>query len=706
MTPPPENPLLAESGLPRFDAITAAHVLPAVKQLIAQCGDLLAEVERGATPTFESIFGPLDEIGRRWERTWGPVAHLFGVKNSPELREAYEAALPEIVEFGLRVRQSEPIYKALKTLRDGPEWTRLAPAQQRIVTQRVRSAELAGIGLSGPARERFNDIARELSQLSTQFSNHVLDATKQYALVLTDPADAEGLPLSLRSLAAQSYNAHKQADDPPATPDAGPWRITLDLPSCVPFLQHCRRRDLRAEMYRAFVTRASAGELDNTEICRRILALRREHARLLGYENFAQVSLAEKMAPSPQAVLEMLERLRQAAWGPAHQEMQELHELAIAAGQTEPIEHWDVPFWAERLRERRFQFTEEDLRPYFPHERVLAGLFSLAERLFGIRVMPAPDAAGLWHPDVRLFHVSDESGRPLASFTYDPYSRPENKRGGAWMDDCLARRPRPDAPGEFQLPVAHLVCNCTPPIGEKPSLMTFREVETLFHEFGHGLQHMLTTVDFPDAAGISGIEWDAVELPSQFLENWCYHRPVVLGMTAHVETGEPLPEELFEKLRAARTFRAGSNFLRQIMLGLTDLRLHTDFDPDGPQTIFDVQREVMTSTSVLPMFPQDRFLCSFTHVFAGGYAAGYYSYKWAEVLSADAFAAFEEAGLEDEAALRRLGRRFRETVLALGGSRHPLEVFTAFRGREPSPEPLLRHNGLLASAPAAPGASP
>lgn len=688
------NPLLTRRGLPPFDAIQPQHVLPAVKQLLAECEEIVAAVEQAGGASWESLFHPLDEVGRRFERTWGPVAHLFGVKNSPELREAYEAALPQVVDFGLRLRQSEPIYKALKGLRDGPDWPRLDAAQQRIITQKIRSAELAGIGLPPEQRERFNAIARELSQLGTQFSNHVLDATKQYSLVVTDAADAEGLPLSLRRLAAQSYNATKPADAPDATPESGPWRITLDQPSYVPFVQHCRNRALRAEVYRAFVTRAASGELDNSDICRRLLALRREQAALLGYRTFAEMSFAEKMAPSPQAVLEMLERLRAAAWGPGEQDMQEIHELAIASGQTAPLEHWDVPFWAERLRERRFNFTDEDLRPYFPHERVLEGMFSLAERLFGIRVVPADADAPRWHPDVRFFQIVDEDGRPRAAFYYDPYSRPENKRGGAWMDDCLTRRPASESGGPPQLPVAHLVCNCTPPVGEKPSLLTFREVETLFHEFGHGLQHMLTTVDYPDAAGISGVEWDAVELPSQFMENWCYHRPVVLGMTAHFETGQPLPEELFEKLCAARTYRAGSNFLRQIMLGLTDLTLHTDFDPQGPQSIFDVQRQVMERTSVLPMFPEDRFLCSFSHIFAGGYAAGYYSYKWAEVLSADAFAAFEEAGLDDEPALQETGRRFRDTVLAEGGSRHPLEVFAAFRGREPSPEPLLRHNGL------------
>lgn len=686
------NPLLAREGLPRFDQIAPEHVEPAVRVLLQDAEHRLAELEQGARPEWHALLPPLEQIGYAFERTWGPVTHLFGVKNSDELRRAYEAVLPDVVSFGLRVRQSEPVYRALKALRGSDAWPRLDEAQRRIVEKKLLAAELAGIGLGPEPRRRFNEMARELSKLSSDFSNHVLDATKAYALIVTDPVDAEGLPLSLRRLAAQSFNEHRGPHDPQATPENGPWRITLDQPVSTPFLKHCRNRDLREQVFRAYLTRASSGELDNTPLCRRILELRREQARLLGYETFAELSLAEKMAPSVAAVLEMLERLRSAAWDAANRDLQEIHELAIASGETRPLMHWDVAFWAERLRERRFQFSEEDLRPYFPHERVLQGLFELVNRLFGVRVVPADDAAPRWHPDVRFFRLVDESGRDVAAFYYDPYSRPENKRGGAWMDECFSRR---RVNGALQIPVAHLVCNGTPPAGGKPSLLTFREVETLFHEFGHGLQHMLTRVDYPDAAGINGVEWDALELPSQFMENWCYHRPTLMGMTAHYETGEPLPEELFRKICAARTFRAGSDMLRQVTFGLTDFELHTRFDPLGNESIFDVQRRVMERTSVLPMLPDDRSLCAFQHIFAGGYAAGYYSYKWAEVLSADAFAAFEEAGLENEAAVREVGRRFRDTVLALGGGRHPMDVFRDFRGRDPDPQALLRQYGLV-----------
>jgi oligopeptidase A len=688
---PTDNPLLQPSGLPDFAHVAPEHVEPAVRQLLADAERRIAELEANVAPTWDAIVPPLDDIGRAFEQTWGPVNHLFGVKNSEDLRTAREAVLPDVVSFGLRMCQSEPIYKAIKGLREGPDWPTLNEAQQRIIERKLLTAELAGIGLAGEQRERFNTIARELSKLGSDFSNHVLDATKAWELIIRDPADADGLPDSLRRITAQSFNEKNPDAAPQATPEAGPWRITLDVPVSMPFLKHCRNRDLREQVYRAYMTRASRGDWDNAPVCVRILQLRREQADLLGYKSFADMSLAEKMAPDVDAVIEMLEKLRVASWDAANSDMQEIHELAIASGDSRPPVQWDVAFWAERLREQRFKFSDEELRPYFPHERVLQGLFDLIQRLFGVQIQPADDEASRWHPDVRYFKVLDESGRQLAGFFYDPYSRPENKRGGAWMDDCLSRR---RINGHLQVPVAHLVCNGTPPAGGKPALMTFREVETLFHEFGHGLQHMLTRVDFPDAAGISGVEWDAVELPSQFMENWCYHRPTLMGMTAHFESGEPLPDELFEKICAARTFRAGSDMLRQLTFGMTDIDLHTRFDPDGSESIFDAQRRIMEKTAVLPMLPDDRSLCSFQHIFAGGYAAGYYSYKWAEVLSADAFGAFEEAGLDNDAAVREVGKRFRETVLALGGGRHPMDVFRDFRGRDPDPQALLRQYGL------------
>ncbi len=687
-----DNPLLQKPGLPQFDKIKPDHIAPAVRQCLADAEQKLSEIEQQASPTWEGLLQPLEELDGPFEQSWGPVGHLLGVQNSPELREAYESVLQDVVTFSLKAGQSKPIYQTLKQIRECDQWDSLSEPRRRIIDDKLLSAELAGVGLEGEKLEQFNDIARELSKLSTDFSNHVLDATKAWSLTITDPADTEGWPDSLRQLTAQGYNQAKEEGQSEATPDRGPWRVTLDGPVVQPFLQHSRNRKQRETVYRAFTTRASSGELDNTEIINRTLQLRRQKAALLGFNNFAELSLAKKMAPSVDAVLQLSEELRSASWDAAVQDLEDLKQLAAASGQTEELAHWDVAFWAERLREQKFDYTDEELRPYFALPNVLKGMFDLVERLFGIVVTEADGEAPIWQKDVRYFKISDVDGTPLAAFYLDPYSRPENKRGGAWMDDCLGRRL---IGGTVQLPVAHLVCNGTPPVGDRPSLMTFREVETLFHEFGHGLQHMLTTVDEADASGISGVEWDAVELPSQFMENWCYHKPTLLGMTAHVETGAPLPEELFEKICAARNYRAGSLMLRQLSFGITDLELHTNFDPDGEETVFDVQRRVAERTSVLPLLPEDRFLCGFSHIFAGGYAAGYYSYKWAEVLSADAFAAFEEAGLDDTEAVAKTGRRFRDTVLSLGGGRDPMQVFKDFRGREPSTEPLLRQNGLL-----------
>lgn len=687
----PDNPLLSHGPLPPFDRIRPEHVVPGVRQVLAEAEQRLQDLERNAAPSWDALLKPLQELDHPFEFAWTPVVHLFGVLNSPALREAYETVLPEVVQFGLRVKQSEPIYRALRQIKEGPEWDRLSEVQRRIVEARLQNAELAGIGLTGAARERFNAIEQELSKLSTDFSNHVLDATKAFALVLTDPDDVEGFPPSLRQLTAQSYNQHKAAGDREATPEAGPWRITLDSPCLGPFLEYCRRRDLREQVYRAFITRASDGDFDNSRLIPRILKLRQEKAGLLGYKTYAALSLVRKMAPDVAAIEKMFETLRTAAWDAAVCDLEDIQQLAAASGQTEPLKHWDVAYWAERLREQRFDYTDEQLRPYFSLERVLQGLFALCGRLFGIRVEAADGQAPVWHRDVRFFQVFDAAGGQIAAFYLDPYSRPENKRGGAWMDDCLGRR---YVHGRLQLPVAHLVCNSTPPVGDKPSLMTFREVETLFHEFGHGLQHMLTTVDDPDAAGLNGVEWDAVELASQFMENWCYHKPTLIGMTRHYVTGEPLPDELFEKIRAARNYRAGSQMLRQLAFGMTDIELHERFDADGPESVFDVYQRISQHTSVLPALPEDRWLCAFQHIFAGGYAAGYYSYKWAEVLSADAFAAFEEAGLDDEQAVARMGRRFRDTILAQGGGRHPMDVFRDFRGRDPDPAALLRQYGL------------
>ncbi|HBE17678.1 MAG TPA: peptidase M3 [Cyanobacteria bacterium UBA11149] len=691
-----QNPLLIGKGLPPFDKIKTEDVVPAITQLLTELEQDLATLEANVTPSWTGLVEPLDNLGERLRWSWGIVGHLMGVKNSPELREAHAAVQPKIVEFVSKLGQSQPIYQGFKALRDSEEWDKFEPAQQRIVAAAIRDAELSGVGLTGEVRDRFNQIQMELAELGTKFSNNVLDATKAFSLTLTDPAEVDGLPPSLKSLAAQ---AAREAGAENATPENGPWRITLDFPSYGPFMQHSTRSDLREKLYKAFISRACSGDLDNNPLIERILQLRQEKSQLLGFHSYAELSLASKMAPNVEAVEKLQEELRLVSYDAALKDLEELKGFAASKNSAEArdLKHWDISFWAERMREEKFAFTAEELRPYFPLPQVLEGLFGLVKRLFGISVTSADGEAPIWQEDIRYFQIADETGNPIAYFYLDPYSRPAEKRGGAWMDDCIGRaKISENGTSKTRLPVAYLVCNQTPPVDGKPSLMTFNDVETLFHEFGHGLQHMLTKVDYAGAAGINNVEWDAVELASQFMENWCYDRATLMGMAKHYETGETLPEHYYQKLLAARNYMSGSGMLRQLHFGLVDMELHHRYQPGGTETAADVRHRLAKTTTVLPPLPEDAFLCAFGHIFAGGYAAGYYSYKWAEVLSADAFAAFEEVGLENEEAIATTGKRYRDTILALGGSQHPMEVFKAFRGREPSTKPLLRHSGLVA----------
>ncbi|MEM8487441.1 MAG: M3 family metallopeptidase [Bacteroidota bacterium] len=684
------NPLLHTEGLPQFSQINPEHVVPAVEHLIAEITRQFETIEKEVTPTWEGVVTALEALDVPFEYAWGPISHLLSVKNQDELRTAHQDVLPKVVALGLRISQSSAIYKGLVALRESEAWDTLNEGQQRAVSLKIRAAEHAGVGLEGKAKDRFAEIAKELSQLSTDFSNHVLDATKAFELLVTDPAHTAGWPQSLRQVAAHSHAMAQEGEATP-NPENGPWRITLDYPSFVPFMQHSRQREQREQVYRAFITRASAGELDNAPLIDKILALRKEKAALLGYDTFADLSLAAKMAPGVDAVREMTASLTEKSRSHALREHEELETFAKQSGHESSLAHWDVAFWSERLREEKFAFTDEELRPYFPLDRVRDGLFKLCTSLFGVTFEEVNNEPSVWHDDVQFYRVLSEAGDHIASFYLDPFSRPAEKRGGAWMDSCLDRRWHN---GALQVPVVHLCCNGTPPVGDVPSLMSFREVETLFHEFGHGLQGMLTTVDYASVAGINGVEWDAVELASQFMENWCYHKPTLLGMTAHYETGEPLPEALFEKICAARTYRAGSQMVRQLLFGALDIALHSTYTPDGNGNVWAVYRKLAGEILVKMPLPEDRFLCSFSHIFAGGYAAGYYSYKWAEVLSADAFAAFEEAGLDNTTAIESLGRKYRDTVLAQGGSRHPMDVYQDFRGRAPNTDALLRHAGL------------
>ncbi|AFZ47404.1 oligopeptidase A [Cyanobacterium stanieri PCC 7202] len=687
-----KNPLLIGKGLPPFADIKPEHIVTGIDELLTELETELTKLEENITPTWEALVNPLNNIEERLRWSWGIIGHLMGVKNSPELRTAYETVQPKLVQFASRLSQSKPIYEGFTKIQASDDWDSLESAQKRIIESAIKEAQLSGVALEGEKKERFNEIQLQLAELSTKFSNNVLDSTKAFQLKLTTPEEVDGLPASLLSLAAQTA---RMEGDEEATAEKGPWIITLDYPSFGPFLKFSTQRDLREKVYRAFVTRASEGDTDNNPLINKILTLRQEQADILGYKNYAEVSLTRKMADSVEAVEKLLEELRVVSYDVAKEELEELKAFA----KTEDLQPWDVSFWAEKQREFKFNFTEEELRPYFSLERVLDGLFGLAKKIFGVTITPADGLAPVWHEDVKYFQVADENNETMAYFYLDAYSRPAEKRGGAWMDDCVGRaRIEENGMVTTRLPVAYLTCNQSPPVDGKPSLMTFGEVETLFHEFGHGLQHMLTKIDYIGASGINNVEWDAVELPSQFMENWCLEKSTLFGMAKHYETGETLPTHYYEKLVASKNYMSASAMLRQLHFSLLDLELHARYTPSDEVSAHDVARKLAEKTMVMSPLPEDRFLCAFGHIFAGGYAAGYYSYKWAEVLSADAFSAFEEVDLEDEGAIALIGKRFRDTVLGLGGSLSPMEVFKQFRGREPQTEALLRHSGLLATA--------
>ncbi len=696
------NPLLSLSAdLPDFAAIDSTQVEPAIRELIAGVERGLDAFEVAPQATWAGTLGRIHTLVEPLRLAWGVVGHLMAVRNEPSLRAAHAAMQGEVVKTWVRLGQSRALFTALNAIRDGAEWARLDSTQQRILSSEIRDMQLAGVGLNGAEKERYQAISLELSELGTRFSNQLLDAGKAWHLDLTTLDEVAGLPATLLAQTAAMYQAAGLTSrNEQKAPSAGPWRLTLDVPIYGPFMEHSQRRDLREKLYRAFITRAAAAPHDNLPVLERILALRQELARLLGKTNHAEVSLATKMAGTLPAVDQLLNQLRTAAKPKAAEELAELTAFARQRSGDPGLQLalWDMAFWAERLREDRYAYTDEALRPYFALPQVLSGLFALARRLFDVVITPVTDLS-IWDPAVQVFRVADPDGRERALFYLDAYSRPANKRGGAWMDSFRDRLVRGggsvSGDSSVRSPVAYLVCNQTPPIGDTPSLMTFREVETLFHEFGHGLQHLLTTVDHPQAAGINGVEWDAIELPSQFMENWCYDEATILGdaqhpgLARHWQTGAPLPRELFARVCAARTFRAASMTLRQVNLATLDLELHARMT--AGESPLAVQQRISAVNSVLAPLPEDRFLCSFSHIFAGGYAAGYYSYKWAEVLSADAFAAFTEAGPDAHPAL---GRRFRDSVLASGGARHPLAVFRDFRGREPQVDALLVQTGL------------
>eukprot|EP00584_Thalassiosira_punctigera_P007156 CAMPEP_0172534444 /NCGR_PEP_ID=MMETSP1067-20121228/6803_1 /TAXON_ID=265564 ORGANISM="Thalassiosira punctigera, Strain Tpunct2005C2" /NCGR_SAMPLE_ID=MMETSP1067 /ASSEMBLY_ACC=CAM_ASM_000444 /LENGTH=806 /DNA_ID=CAMNT_0013319239 /DNA_START=41 /DNA_END=2461 /DNA_ORIENTATION=+ len=737
------NPLLESGDLPKFSSIEPSQLAPAVTSILAKLEADFESMESTMSEAQEVAYDDVLPVVERMQHplgyAWGIASHLNGVKNGDELRAAYEENQPKIVAANMKFSQSKPLYDALMKVQKGWEDEETKEddfamnQRRRAVANSLRSMTLGGVGLveGSPEQIRFKEIKMRFAELATAFSNNVLDATKAFGLEVTTAKDIEGVPESAKAMWAQAHKQHlikeckdedekKKLQEKDEDATVGPWRITLDGPSYVASMQHLPNRELRKQVYLGYLTRASeftAAKLEedgekegdeekkdgpgknNVPIIQEILKLRKEMSSLLGFNNYAEMSLASKMAPDVASVTNLSNLILEKALPAAEKELAAATALAREVGGDEYAEAsleklmpWDTSFWVERLKEKTFELKEEELRPYFALDAVLKGMFELIERIFGIEVRAANGKVEVWHPDVQFFELYDkETDSHIASFYLDPYSRPADKRGGAWMADCLGKS---EALG-IKVPVAYLTCNGSPPVGEKPSLMTFREVETLFHETGHGLQHMLTRATVGDVAGINGVEWDAVELPSQFMENWCYDKPTVYGFAKHYETGEALPEEMFEKLKQQKTFGAGMMACRQLLFGMMDMELHSNYDPNGDETIFDVQRRMVNIyTPYAKPVDEDRFLCGFSHIFAGGYSAGYYSYKWAEVMSADAFGAFEEIGLDNEEGVREVGRKFRDTVLSLGGGVAPMDVFTQFRGREPSPEALLRHNGL------------
>lgn len=675
------NPLLETTGLPRFAHIRPEHVEPAIDALLAENRATVQQLLTASnTYTWANLMQPLEEMGERLNRAWSPVSHMNSVVNSDALRAAYNACLPRLSDYATEMGQNEGLYQACQSIAEGSEYGRLDTAQKKIIDNALRDFRLSGVALPASDKDRYKAIMQALSGLTSKYEENLLDATHAWQKIIDNEADLAGLPESARAAAHQSAVAAGKPG----------WLFTLEFPSYFPVITYADNRALRREMYEAYVTRASdagphAGQWDNTEIMEKILGLRHEVARLLGFANYAERSIATKMAASTQQVLDFLHDLARRSLAIARQDVQEVRDFACAHYGVNTLESWDIPYYSEKLSEHTYALSQEELKPYFPEPRVLSGMFAVVQRLYGLEIREI-QGIEIWHPDARFFEIRDGQGTVRGQFYLDLYARP-HKRGGAWMDECLARKRTAQG---VQIPVAYLTCNFSSPIGNDPALFTHDEVLTLFHEFGHGLHHMLTQVDYPSVAGISGVPWDAVELPSQFMENWCWEREALNLISGHYKTGEPLPQALFNKMQAARNFQSGMQMVRQLEFAIFDFRLHLEYDPARGGRIYEILDQVRQEVAVMKPPSFNRFPHSFSHIFAGGYAAGYYSYKWAEVLSSDAFSKFEETGIFD----RNTGLEFLAAILERGGSRDPMELFIEFRGREPQIDALLRHTGM------------
>ncbi|MDN2482379.1 oligopeptidase A [Vibrio agarivorans] len=678
------NPLLTFNDLPPFSEIKPEHVKPAVEQAIADCrAKIDALLEGNVQPTWQNLVAPIEQVDDRLSRIWSPVSHMNSVVNSEELREAYESCLPLLSEYGTWVGQHKGLFEAYKAIKASDEFAKLTQAQKKTITDSLRDFELSGIGLPANEQHRYGEISKRMSELGSQFSNNVLDATMGWSKHVTDVAELAGMPESALA-AAQAAAEAKELEG---------YLLTLDIPSYLPVMTYCDNQDLRKELYEAYVTRASdrgpnAGKWDNTEIINEQLKLRHEIARMLGFNTFSEKSLATKMAESPDQVLGFLNDLATKAKTQGEREVEDLRSFASKEFGVDSLELWDIAYYSEKQKQHLFQISDEELRPYFPESKVVSGLFEVLNRVFGMSVKER-EGVETWHSSVRFFDIFDASEQLRGSFYLDLYAR-EHKRGGAWMDECRVRRI--NAQGELQSPVAYLTCNFNRPVGDKPALFTHDEVVTLFHEFGHGIHHMLTQVETGAVSGINGVPWDAVELPSQFLENWCWEEEALAFISGHYETGEPLPKEMLDKMLAAKNFQSAMFILRQLEFGLFDFTLHTEFDPEVGPRVLETLAAVKGKVAVLPSLEWNRFSHSFSHIFAGGYSAGYYSYLWAEVLSSDAFSRFEEEGIFN----KETGASFLNNILEMGGSEEPMELFKRFRGREPQIDALLRHSGISA----------
>ena len=680
-----DNPLFTMTGLPPFSQIKPEHVEPAVTEAIKLCRESIESVLANDAPfTWDNLVAPLEESDDKLNRIFSPVSHLNGVLNSEELRQAYEACLPKLSEYSTWVGQNADLYKAYQQVADSGEFKELTAVQQKVINDALRDFKLSGIALAPEQQKRYGEISMRLSELGSNFSNNVLDATAGWTKLITDEAQLAGLPQSAID-AAKAAAQEKEQDG---------WLFTLDFPSYLPVLTYADDASFREEMYTAFSTRASdqgpnASQWDNSEIINETLALRHELAQLLDFNSFADKSLATKMAENPAQVVDFLEDLAAKSKPQAQRDLDELRAFAKEHYNADNLQVWDMAYYGEKLKQHTYAISDEELRPYFPEDKAVAGLFEVVSRLYGLTITEQPDA-DVWHKDVKYYNISDRNGEHRGSFYFDLYAR-ANKRGGAWMADCLDRRVKAD--GQLQDPVAFLTCNFNKPVGDNPALFTHDELVTLFHEFGHGLHHMLTKIDISAVSGISGVPWDAVELPSQFLENWCWQEEALAFISGHYETGEPLPKEMLDKLLAARNYHSAMQMIRQLEFSLFDFKLHLNYDPQVGARVGEVLDEVRQQYSVVIPPSFNRFQHGFSHIFAGGYAAGYYSYKWAEVLSADAFSRFEDEGIFN----RETGISFLESILEQGGSQEPMALFKNFMGREPQVDALLRHSGIEAA---------